>query len=147
VSGAARPPESRPPLALPRIGLEPERRGLLALGGGAGSLLRRHDDHLHAPGVGGRRLARRRARDLGDFLLHVVGDEVAGELVLVALHPRLFVQLQHVVAIVELGALGEALDPLVDLLALLAEGDGRAVGDVGLIIKTIAGQIMVTRSI
>src|SRR5213596_1500858 len=108
-----------------RIGLERERRrGLFRLAGllaFAGRLLRRQDDHLHAL-VGGRRRPGRRAGNLGELLLHVVGDEVARDLVLVALHLGAVEELEDVVAIVELGALGEALDVFVDLVALLAEG-------------------------
>src|SRR6187401_2270044 len=66
-----------------RIGLQLARRGLglrallVALG--------RRDDHLHAPGARGRARAARRAAHFRDSLLHVVGDDVACELVVVAL--------------------------------------------------------------
>src|SRR4051812_25169477 len=76
-------------LLAPCVGLEVQRLGfgrrLLVF------LARRHDD-LHAPGVRRLRVGGR-ARDLGDFLLHVVGDDVAGELVVVALYAGLVEEL------------------------------------------------------
>src|SRR5258708_9890757 len=114
------------------IGLERHGRRLLGLVAFRG-FLRRVDDHLHASGAAGRACAGGRVGRFRDLALHVVGDLVGGDLVVVALHARAVVELEHVVAVVELRALGEALDPLVGVVALLAEHHRRAVRHVELV--------------
>ena len=92
-------------------------------------LLLRNERGLHARAG---HAALRAAAHLEKLPVGVVGDHVARDLALHALQARLVEELQLGAAVVELGALGPALDVVVGFVAALAEGDC-ARGDVELV--------------